>query len=306
MTFQLFHPLLLAVYFIGVMILCLLFLHPYFLCTSFIILLSLQFFHRDRHSLKRLLFILLMGMTIALINPLLSHRGTTILFYIRSNPVTLEAVMYGMMMGLSLVSITLAFSSYNKLMSSHQFLYLFSRVLPKVALLVMMTFRFVPSFLRHLQQLMLIHHSVGKDDTTSKKKIQSKIKKGTSLLTALLIHSFEHALQTADSMHARGYGTTKRSTYVRYRMTKNDWSWFFFLTFIGIICILGSIFNLGKLDIYPTLEPITLTTYEYILLGFFFLFISFPIWIEGKEWLWWKWQKYKNSISAIPTKKTKH
>ena len=93
---------------------------------------------------------------VILFNSLLTHRGRTTLFWLGDSRIKLEAIMFGVVMGLLLVAIMFTFASYNDIISSHKFLYLFSRISPKVALLTMITVRFVPLFMRRLQKITLV------------------------------------------------------------------------------------------------------------------------------------------------------
>lgn len=69
--------------------------------------------------------------------------------------------MFGIVMGLLLVAVMFTFASYNDIISSHKFLYLFSRISPKVALLTMITVRFVPLFIRRLKKITLVQKTKG-------------------------------------------------------------------------------------------------------------------------------------------------
>ena len=68
---------------------------------------------------------------VILFNSLLTHRGRTTLFWLDSR-IKLEAIMFGIVMGLLLVAVMFTFASYNDIISSHKFLYLFSRISRKL------------------------------------------------------------------------------------------------------------------------------------------------------------------------------
>ncbi len=118
-----------------------------------------------------------------------------------------------------------------------------------------------------------------------------RVKNGMQLLQVLLICSLEDALQTADSMQARGFGVTKRTTYIRYRMEKRDWYTLSYLSILFIVAIICSTYGGGKLIIYPRVESILFQQYDGMMFGVFTMFISLPIIMEGREWLWWRMQK---------------
>ena len=68
-----------------------------------------------------------------------------------------------------------------------------------------------------------------------------------AIAQVLLICSLEDALQTADSMQARGFGVTKRTTYIRYRMERRDWYTLNYLIILFIVAIVCSNYG-GEID----------------------------------------------------------
>lgn len=83
------------------------------------------------------------------------------------------------------------------------------------------------------------HSSKTKGVQVDSGSIIERVKNGMQLLQVLLICSLEDALQTADSMQARGFGVTKRTTYIRYRMERRDWytlSYLIILFIAAIVC----------------------------------------------------------------------
>lgn len=290
LAFSSMHPLVNFLYYVGVIILCMVCLHPVFLIGAICMILILNIIQGNGGKIKKMLpsslFFVLM---ITIINPLLTHRGSTILFYIGYNPITLEAVTYGYTMALSLFVILFTFASYNEMISSHKFLYLFSRISPKVALLTMITVRFVPLFMRRLTHITLVQKTKGVQVDAG--SLKERAQNGMKLLQVLLVCSLEEALQTADSMQARGFGVTKRSTYIRYRMEHRDWFVLTLLVSLFVYCLFGVSIGYGVLTIYPKVESLLLQQNDLFLFIPFLMYISLPILVEGREWLWWRMQK---------------
>ena len=83
----------------------------------------------------------------ALVNPAFNHEGATILTYLPSgNPLTMESMFYGVAAAVMLASVVLWFSSYNEVMTSDKFVYLFGRIIPALSLVLSMALRFIPKF----------------------------------------------------------------------------------------------------------------------------------------------------------------
>ncbi|MCU5336608.1 energy-coupling factor transporter transmembrane protein EcfT [Bacillus cereus] len=289
-SFSSLHPFVNFFYYIGVMILCTMCLHPLFLIGAIVLIIMLNVMQGNSEKIRKMLpSTIVFFFMVILFNSLLTHRGRTALFWLGDSRIKLEAIMFGIVMGLLLVAVMFTFASYNDIISSHKFLYLFSRISPKVALLTMITVRFVPLFIRRLKKITLVQKTKGVQVDSG--SIIERVKNGMQLLQVLLICSLEDALQTADSMQARGFGVTKRTTYIRYRMERRDWYTLSYLIILFIAAIVCSNYGGGKLIIYPKVESILFQQYDGMMFVLFTLFISLPIMMEGREWIWWRMQK---------------
>ena len=58
--------------------------------------------------------------------------------------VTYEAIAYGVLMSLALLIVILVFSSYNRSVSYQEMLYIFSKKLPIISMIIVMALRFIP------------------------------------------------------------------------------------------------------------------------------------------------------------------
>jgi energy-coupling factor transport system permease protein len=290
LAFSHVHPTVVFLYYVGLIMMSMTLLHPVFLATAVLLLLILNMVHGNGKTMKTMMVSsIVLAIIIAVANPLLTHRGSTILFYMSDNPVTLEAITYGCIMALSFLSVAFAFVSYNSIVSSHKILYLFSRISPKVALLTMISTRFVPLFIRRLAQIQLVQKTKGVQ--TNSGSLKTRAKSGMKLLSVLLVCSLEEAFQIADSMQARGFGTVKRSTYIRYRTEQRDWGILLHLLISFSVCIGLGTGGAGVLTVYPKLQSITFHLTDWISYLSFILFISTPLLLEGREWVWWHMQK---------------
>ncbi|MCC7551101.1 MAG: cobalt ABC transporter permease, partial [Methanobacterium sp.] len=85
-----------------------------------------------------------MSILIIILNPLASKVGTTQIYIMGSYFITLEALVYGILMSLSLLIILLVFASYNRSVSYQEMLYLFSKRFPHISMIIVMALRFIP------------------------------------------------------------------------------------------------------------------------------------------------------------------
>ncbi|SMB82935.1 energy-coupling factor transport system permease protein [Desulfonispora thiosulfatigenes DSM 11270] len=286
------HPLVIFAYYLFLIIFAILLFHPVYLsialCSSFIFNLIVT----DKTSLfKSGKFYLNMAIAVFLINPILNHRGATILFYLFNNPITLEATIYGLIMSLSLLTILMIFHSLQKVLDHHKFLYLFGKLIPTTAFLIMMTIRFVPLLKRRLEEITLVQKTKGVD--TSVGTLKKKARDGMQLLNVLVNWSLEEALQTADSMKARGYGLTQRTSYLVYKMKKRDIGLLVFILILSLVTMYGWFQGYSSLNIYPELQRISFNILDMFFYGVFLLLSFIPVIEEGKEALVWQLWKLK-------------
>src|SRR5699024_6053875 len=100
--------------------------------------------------------------------------------------------------------------------------------------------------------------------------------------------SLEEAIQTADSMTARGYGNRENSSYIKYKMEARDWFWLALLLILFMISIVGSLLGYGQIVIYPQLGTFDFYIIDWLLFGNLIVIASFPLVVEGIEYAQWK------------------
>ena len=218
------HPILNFFYFLVVMGITMFMQHPVFLALSFVAAIFYAVWLEGwRKVLRMNLLFTLPGLLItSLLNPMFNHYGVTPLLYIESsgNWVTLEALIYGMVLGCVLFIIILWFSCYNQVMTSDKFIYLFGRIIPALSLMLAMALRFVPHFTNQMKVIRNGQKCVGMD--VSNGSLLSRIRHGLNMISILVTWALENAIETADSMKSRGYGLHGRTAFSIYRFTKKD------------------------------------------------------------------------------------
>ena len=186
----------------------------------------------------------------AVINPMFNHRGVTVLLYLpNDNPVTLEAVCFGLasavMMGASIVW----FNCCNTVFTSDKIIYLFGRVIPALSLLISMTLRFVPRFKNFLQSVLQTQQAMHKPENT-----KEKLQQALAAFSATVSWAMEQSIVSADSMKSRGYGLFGRTAFSIYLFEKRDGT---VLAFLAVLCAGAVLPHLaGQMDwvYYPSMS----------------------------------------------------
>lgn len=292
--FASYHPVINFTFFMGALICGMILLHPAYLFCSVLTSLVYHFTVRGRKGLEMLWKFLLMFVVLSLINPLFNTYGETILFtYLKDRPYTLEALYYGMALAAMMVSVLSWFASYNEVMSSDKFLYLFGRLAPSIMLIFTMVMRLIPSFKTKADQMNKARKCIGKGTDTGTGG--EKLEHGMIILSSLVSWALEGGVITTDSMRNRGYGCGKRTAFSIYRFEGRDKGLLAFMTaMLGITvfcCCHGgaSVRYTPSLFISGISDPYTLAG---ILAYFSFLFTPSAINILEEV----RWHSLKSKI----------
>ena len=145
-SFENCSPIVVAVYYLSTVLLLMFFQNPFLLLLGFLGGFSYTFLQSRRLSLKWHLGFFLLFLLLTLINPLFSHNGRTVLFFLNDAPITLEAILYGAVSAGGIVTVLYLFSSFTGIMTRDKLLYVFGAFSPKLALILSMGLRYVPLF----------------------------------------------------------------------------------------------------------------------------------------------------------------
>ena len=138
-TFSLYHPFVNFFYFCVVLLFSMFNQHPVFLGISYAGAFSYAVLLNGwkKTAKQSFLFTLPCLTIIALMNPLFNHYGVTMLYYVESsgNWITLESLVYGIVLGAVMFVVIQWFSCYNKIMTTDKFVYLFGKLIPALSLI---------------------------------------------------------------------------------------------------------------------------------------------------------------------------
>lgn len=193
-------------FFVSVIVLCVLVQQPIVQAVGLMGAVLYYLCLRRRDAWRLLVAMMLALVVLAAINPLFNTLGDTVLFtYLGTRPYTLEALAYGASTAVMFVSVMLWFACYAQVMSTDKFTYLFGRRAPALTLVLTMTLRLVPSYVRKARQISTARRCAGLSMTQG--SMRERARDGASLLSALTSWALEGAVTTADSMRSRGYGS---------------------------------------------------------------------------------------------------
>jgi len=268
--FSRLHPLVNFVYLAGVVAITIISNNPIMLLIAFIASLIYSVVLCGIGGVKRNLFLMIpIVVFTVIIQPLFSHNGSTPLYYINDNAVTLEMVLYGMTVSILLMSTIQWFSCYNVLITSDKFLYLFGRMIPSLALVISMIFRMIPLLRHRFTEIDEAQIAIGKKIRGIGLYERAKI--FMKELSILISWSLESSIETSDSMESRGYGLKGRTSFHLFKWKKSDCVWLAVILWIIGVCIYGIVEKSVQVYYFPLfkMKELTITSYA--------TFISFAI-----------------------------
>lgn len=213
------HPLVISSYYMLILLMAMSSINPVIISCFFFGSLIYQLTHLQGQQKQVIIFPLIFLGILTLTNPLFIHRGGTIIFFLINKPITLEAFSYGFFLGMMVAAMIYLFQNFQSAVDSEQFFYLFGKRFPKLTLILTMVFRFIPRFKQYYQELKQVQKTL---QQTQKRNFKQKASYGYDLFGNLFSWALENTMDTADSMNARGYGITTRSSRITYTWKKMD------------------------------------------------------------------------------------
>ena len=240
--FKGYHPLVNVLFFISIIAFGMLLRHPVYLVISFISSTAYYLKLSGKDGRKTVFrFLLPMLLFVVIINSFFNHYGVTTLFILPSgNNFTFEALVMGIVSGITVVSVIQWFFCCNEVVTEDKFMHIFGRILPKGALVVSMILRFVSLYRRRYKEISQARKCMGLNGTDS---FTCKMKNTFKNIGILVSWSFENAIETADSMKARGYGLKGRTYYSRFQWHTGDTLALILLVLFDALIIFGLVSN---------------------------------------------------------------
>ena len=278
-AFSGYHPTINFLYYALVLLFSMCLMHPVYLAISLTGALAYDIYLKGRKAVR----FAVMGLLPMAFN----HEGQTILTYLPGgNPLTLESMFYGVAAAVMLASVVLWFSSYNEVMTSDKFVYLFGRVIPALSLVLSMALRFIPKFKSQMDVVAEAQSCIGRDTKTG--SVIRRVSNAIKIFSIMVTWSLENAIETADSMRSRGYGLPGRTAFSIYRFDDRDKNVLAWLIFCGAYILSGWLAGGMYFRYYPTVKTALWTP---LTISFMFVYLALvltPVILDRKEDRQWK------------------
>jgi energy-coupling factor transport system permease protein len=288
--FESYNPIVLFLYFLAVGSIVMFTVNPLLVLIALVTMFVSSIVCVRRRSGKYYLYIFVIFVLTSAANPVFSHNGVTVLFVLNDNPVTLEAVLYGMEMGAMIAAVLMMMRLFLDVMTCDRLLYIIGSASPKFALLVSMTLRFIPLFGRQAAKVEDTQRTLGMyNDENAIDTIKGKLK----VFSIMTTWGLENGIITADSMSARGYGTGRRTFYSPYRFRRTDAALLLVILALSGFVLVNAALGKLKFSFYPAMSGIPGGFGAVLSYVFYAVLCVIPLLIEIGEKVRWKLSESK-------------
>ncbi len=202
-----------------------------------------------RELRRAALIALPLGVLVAVINALVTRDGLTVIWRLGDLPIlghsdiTLEATVYGAILGLRAVSLVLCAALYTAAVDPDQVLKLFRRVSFRSALTATLATRMVPILIRDSRRL-----------ADAQRCRPGRPPSRAQLMRAATSGVLDRALDAAAALEVRGYGAARRPPRVRRPYSRHDLAFGASATGILALAIGARVGGLAPFQAYPSLR----------------------------------------------------
>lgn len=221
MGFEASHPAVNLLYFVAVIFCALSFDHPVFLAVS---LLCAAAYSIRRNGSKAVIFNLCLLPCIALFALYYSsyhHFGMTVLDQnFIGNNMTLEALVYGAVLGLMAAAFLMWMSCVYSVFTTDKMVYLFGKVSPRLSLFLAILLRMVPRIKEEARRIHRARCGIGKGIRQG--NLLQRTQNALRIFSMLISWTIGSLATASDSMRSRGSSLRGRTAFSIYRFDNRD------------------------------------------------------------------------------------
>lgn len=291
-AFSKYHPAVNLLFFVGAVCLSALIQHPVYLLTGAIAAAAYHLLLNGSKGLKMIIAMLPLFLFITAFNPVVNTRGDTVLFLLFGRPYTLEALIYGVAVASIFVAMMLWLSCYSRVLTGDKLSCLLSNIIPSISLLLVMVLRMIPNLIGKAKQIIGVRNCVGKG-FENKATATERIAAGTTVIGILTSWALEGSVVTGDSMRARGYGSSKRTSFMIYRMTCRDYILLVVILSLLIIISVCAAKGCMHAEFLPERNIVSIRGLNLIGFAAYLMFMIIPTALHLKEKIQWSISRYR-------------
>lgn len=279
MGFEHCHPAVNLIYFAIVIFGMLTFQHPIFLLISFLCAFA---YSVKRNKIKAVIFNLVLLPFIgafALYYSSYTHFGVTVLEQnFIGNNITLESLVYGIVLGLIVAGVMIWFSCVYSVFSSDKVVYLFGRVSPRLSLLLSILLRMVPRIKKEAKKINMAQRGIGRG--VNQGNIFVRLRNCIRIFSMLITWTIDSLTLSSESMQSRGSTLRGRKAFSIYRFDNRDRAYVIGMFACITITVMGVMLKQTDIVYDPRIIMMPITSMSYLFYMGYAVLCLMPLGLE--------------------------
>lgn len=279
MGFERCHPAVNFLYFATVITGMLVFQHPIFLLISF----GCAFLYSvKRNGRKALIFNLTLLPLVAVFAFYYSsytHFGVTILDKnMIGNNITLESLVYGFVLALSVAGTCIWFSCVYSVFSTDKVVYLFGKVSPRLSLFLAILLRLVPRIKKEAKRINTAQHGIGRG--AGQGNLFQRLLNCVRIFSMLITWTIESLTTASESMRSRGSSLRGRKAFSIYRFDNRDRAYVVTVFACLTVTVMGVMLKQMDMQYDPRIVFPAITPMSYLFFAGYAVLCLMPVALE--------------------------
>lgn len=279
MRFDSYHPMINLIYFTAVILCTVCFNHPVFLGISFACAFLYSVKLNGWKSIVLNLCLVVLAAAYTAWYAYYHHFGVTNLrANFIGNQITLEAVVYGFVRGMTAATVVVWLSCIFRLITADKVVYLFGRISPKLSLFLSILLRSIPRIGVRAGKIERSREGIGRG--IGQGNIFQRFRNLCALISILITWTLENFVESAVSMKSRGYSLRGRTAFSIYRFDNRDRGLViaFFWCLTGIL--MAFLFDQTRIYYDPMIVMNKITGLSYVFYGVYAVFLLLPMGLQ--------------------------
>ena len=250
MGFEACHPAVNFIFFASVLWGSVYFQHPVFLAIAWLCAFAYSVRRAGRKAVVFNLCLLPLIVVFALYYSAYHHFGVTVLRknFIDNN-MTLESLVYGLVIGLRFATVCMWLEALFSVVSSDKVIYLFGKVSPRLSLFLTILLRFLPRLFREAGRINLARKAIGRG--TGQGNLLRRFCNCLGIFSMLITWMISALALESDSMRSRGSLLRGRTAFSIYRFDNRDRAFVISLFTCLTLTLMGAILGTGRMWYNP-------------------------------------------------------
>ncbi len=207
------------------------------------------------------------------------HFGMTVLYHnFIGNNMTLESLIYGLVLGGMAATVMLWFSCVHAIFTADKVVYLFGRVSPRLSLFLSVLLRIVPRIQGQARKIQTAQAGIGRGIRQG--NLLHRCRNSLRIFSILITWGIETAASMSDSMGSRGSGLKGRTAFSIYRFDNRDRAYVIGTFACMTLLIMGLLLRQGDIGFDPVIRMNPVTPMSWLFYGGYTLFCLLPLLLD--------------------------